>query len=335
MSITNTSMPLITVIVPVYNVENYIVKCIESIIGQTYKNLEVFLVDDGSTDGSGRICDEYAAKDDRIHVIHKENGGQSTARNLALLKAKGDLFGFVDSDDWIEPDMYEKLMTGFEQPDVDIVTCGYIEEYGEKKKLRKNQETIYTKTEALKALVRFSITSGIWNKLYKRELFDGIAFPEGKFYEDVAIMHLLIARARQVKVLGACLYHYIQRDGSVVHTVDAKKSLDYTDAALERYEFFKTNMPDFFEKNHDIVLRYTTQIIARLWRYWYKVKKEDKKLYAKEVRKLRDFVRKNVKLFGFKGWPAFMRFSSLFLHSDSRFSFAVFYGISELFGKKH
>ena len=332
MSITNTSMPLITVIVPVYNVENYIVKCIESIIGQTYKNLEVFLVDDGSTDGSGRICDEYAAKDDRIHVIHKENGGQSSARNLALSKAKGDLFGFVDSDDWIEPDMYEKLMAGFELPDVDIVMCGYyIEEYSEKKILRKNPEKIYSNREALEALVRIKICSNLWNKLYKRELFDGIAFPEGRFYEDTVVMHRLIARVRLVKVLDVCMYHHILRDRSTCHTVSAKMFFDYTDAALDRYDFLKENQAAFFEEEKSLILLSTLQRFSIFWRNWYKMKKDEKKRYAKEVRRLRDFARKNVGPFGIKGWPLFMRFSSLFLRNDSRFSFALYYGLNRLY----
>ena len=120
------SKPLISVIVPVYNVEQYLPKCIDSILAQTYENLEIILVEDGTKDSSGVICDEYAAKDARIRVIHKENGGLSSARNAGMEIARGEYFGFVDSDDWIEPEMYENLMALAQKYDADVFVKGYI-----------------------------------------------------------------------------------------------------------------------------------------------------------------------------------------------------------------
>ena len=165
---------LISVIVPVYNVEKYLEKCVSSIVNQTYKNLEIMLVDDGSTDSSGKMCDEFAKKDDRIKVIHKPNGGLSDARNSALKIAKGDYIGFVDSDDYIADDMFETLCDLMEDNNSDISIVSFYEIYNNKLiGVRDSKELEnMTKLEAMKELLIDSkIQSYAWNKLFKRELF--------------------------------------------------------------------------------------------------------------------------------------------------------------------
>ena len=179
---------LVSIIVPVYNVEKYLSKCIDSILAQTYKNLEIILVDDGSKDNSGTICDEYSKKDKRIKIIHKPNGGISDVRNHGLKIATGDYIGFVDSDDYIAEDMFETLVSLLEKNDADISIVSFYEYYnGKLIGVRENENVeIMNKVEAIKELlIDRKIQSYTWNKLFKKELFDGLQFPVGKNFEDI------------------------------------------------------------------------------------------------------------------------------------------------------
>ena len=169
---------MISVIVPVYNVEPYLRKCLDSIVNQTYRDLEILVIDDGSTDWCGKICDEYAGKDGRIRVFHTENRGLSCARNLGLDNARGEWIGFVDSDDWIETDMYEVLLKRAEETEADIVECGVLEEHPNR--TGKRQEYLVTGTEAVIMLIHRELSNAVWNKLWKKSCFDKIRFPEGR-----------------------------------------------------------------------------------------------------------------------------------------------------------
>lgn len=148
---------MISVIIPVYNVEPYLRKCLDSVVNQTYKELEIFIIDDGSTDGSGAICDEYVKADKRIRVFHTENRGLSCARNLGLDEVKGEWIGFVDSDDWIEPDMYEVLLTRAKETGADVVECSFIRLYPEKTIVRQKEELIISGKNAIHALFQQKI----------------------------------------------------------------------------------------------------------------------------------------------------------------------------------
>ena len=166
--------PKISVIVPVYKVEKYLDRCVESIVNQTYKNLEIILVDDGSPDNCPAICDAWANKDERIKVIHKENGGVSSARNRGIDAATGDYIGFVDSDDWIEPDMYELLADNAKKYDADISRCGYFVDWPDHIAQVGNggillYEDIERRCEMLRS---YHLVSALWNKIYRRELFE-------------------------------------------------------------------------------------------------------------------------------------------------------------------
>ena len=210
--------PKISVIVPVYKVEPYLRKCLDSIVNQTYRNLEIILVDDGSPDNCGAICDEYAAKDQRVRVIHKANGGLSSARNAALEIATGAYIGFVDSDDWIEVKMFEVLLSGLQTAGADISVCGHYEEYkSHRKEFTWPKQLVLDKERALEKLLQNDqMKNLVWDKLFCRNLFDNIRFPEGKTFEDMAIMHWLFLQAEKVVCLPNALYHYLQRSGSIV-----------------------------------------------------------------------------------------------------------------------
>ena len=204
----NLTLPKISVIVPVYNVENYISKCIESIINQTYANLEIIIVDDGSTDKSGDICNYYAKKDERIIHIHQENQGMSIARNNALDIAKGEYIGFVDSDDWIEPNMYYTLYDNAIAYDADISMCNfyYVYNSGQKSPYSNENDDIKVLDGIYKIAHNIRLSNNcIWNRLYKRHLFDDIRFPEWKTFEDVFIMHRVIDNANKLVLSSKCL----------------------------------------------------------------------------------------------------------------------------------
>ncbi len=238
--------PMISVIVPVYKVEPYLRKCLDSIVDQTYRNLEIILVDDGSPDNCGAICDEYAARDHRIIVIHKENGGVSSARNTGLAQAKGDWIGWVDSDDWVEPDMYEYLLENAERYDADIAVCSRAE-IDKGKKIFRGWEysVVLNREQGLKLLLENDLMQNYCcDKLFRAKLWDGILFPEGRTYEDIAVMHRLFERAERIVCLPEAKYNYFHRSGSIVSSVALKDRLAHYQAAQERYEELVGKWPE-------------------------------------------------------------------------------------------
>lgn len=234
----------LSIIVPIYNVEKYLKKCIKSILSQTYTNFELILVDDGSLDNCGAICDDYSKVDSRIQVIHKKNGGLSSARNAGLKIAVGEYVAFVDSDDWIEKNMYEKLFTEAKKNNGDIVQCKFLRTYKEDKKVnidKSNNIHIISNLEALNNLYneRYIETVVIWNKIYKRTLFDNITFPEGKIHEDEFTTHKLLYKANKVILIDEKLYYYRQTPNSIMNTKFNIKRLDRLEAIRQRMNFFK------------------------------------------------------------------------------------------------
>lgn len=229
---------LISIIVPVYNVEKYLEKCIESIINQTYKNLQIILVDDGSKDNSGKICDEFKLKDNRIEVIHKTNGGLSDARNAGLKIAKGDYIGFVDSDDYIEKDMFETLVGLIEKNNADISIVSFYEIYNNLIiGVRNSKELIeLSKIEAIRELlIDNRIQSYAWNKLFKKELFKDLEFPVNKNFEDIATTLLLFEKADKVVLYEEPKYYYQRRDDSIVGIRNYKTYKDYLDVIYNKF----------------------------------------------------------------------------------------------------
>lgn len=208
----------ISIIVPVYNIAKYLHNCLNSILVQTHKNIEVILVNDGSIDDSGKICDDYAKQDNRLVVIHKKNGGVSSARNAGLDMASGDYIGFVDGDDTIDDDMFELLLKNALGYQADISGCGYVMHQGEKQLLRygTNQTLVYKQQEGLKEFIHGRIIEpALWNKLYKKELFNEQRLNEEiHINEDFLLNYYLYKTAVCSVFEDVCKYHYIKRESS-------------------------------------------------------------------------------------------------------------------------
>ena len=231
----------ISVIVPVYKVEEYLCRCVDSIINQTYKNLEIILVDDGSPDGCGKICDEYAERDSRIKVIHKENGGPSSARNAGLDAVTGDYIGFVDSDDYIDPAMYEHMISFMQEHGADIVVCNYRDK-DDNSKLAKEEVTVLNQEEALnERLVTNAISDSSCDKLYKSELWFNARFPIDRMVsEDSAVIYKVIFRAQKVVGLNKPYYKVFEREDSLTHKAYSPKWVYTISTYEEMVEFFNS-----------------------------------------------------------------------------------------------
>lgn len=230
---------LISVIVPVYNIKGYIEKCIESLIGQTYSDLEIILVDDGSSDGSGQICDRYAEQDSRVMALHKENGGLSDARNYAIDRAHGDLLAFVDGDDWIHPQMYELMLGVMELQAADVVTCLFEQQNENFAKQSYEQSELNLKfLTGAEALSNIGIPLVVaWNKIYKKEIFDNIRYPKGKLHEDEYVIHRIFYKCRKIAVINKPLYFYTVRNDSIVSQMTSNRINNSLEAYTDRLEF--------------------------------------------------------------------------------------------------
>ncbi len=242
---------LISVIVPIYNVEQHLKKCLDSIYNQTYHNLEIILVDDGSPDNCGAICDEYAQKDSRIRVIHKKNGGLSDARNAGLDVMSGDYVAFVDSDDWIEPAMYETLLTNLKLYRADMSFGGVADDVEKDGKITTAKKSNYgaqpfseSSTDAMKRY--FCGSWAAWDKLYKAELFDGIRYPVGEINEDEAIVLQLLDRCKRVCYTNEVFYHYMKRvgSGSITTAAFSRKKIAWYDHCKHNLDFISNNYPE-------------------------------------------------------------------------------------------
>ena len=241
-------MPLISVIVPVYKVEKYLDRCVQSIVDQTYSNLEIILVDDGSPDNCGAMCDAWAEKDSRIKVIHKENGGLSDARNVGMAVASGVYMGFVDSDDYISPDMYQLLYDRMVADDADIAACGVemVFENGTlPRALTSSGSCVLNNAEAMEAVIRESwLKQPVWYKLYKTELIRDCLFPVGKYHEDVFWTWQAVARAEKVSVFDTPCYYYVQRSGSIMAERYTLRRLDAVEAKYQRHLYLQSARPE-------------------------------------------------------------------------------------------
>ena len=214
---------LISVIVPVYNVEKYLDRCVESLLGQTYRSLEIILVDDGSTDGCGAMCDGYTRRDSRVRVIHKRNGGLSDARNAGLAVASGSYIGYVDSDDWIEPDMYARMHQACAESDAQLAVCRYFSEYRDRTVSGGSGSVVPLSRDALLRIYigghdEYIIYNSVWSKLFRSDLVRGMVFPKGRNSEDIVYTTRAFCRAERAVYLDQCFYHYVlDREGSIMN----------------------------------------------------------------------------------------------------------------------
>lgn len=243
---------LISIIVPVYKVEKYLNRCIDSILNQTYKNLEIILVDDGSPDNCGKICDDYKKMDKRIKVIHKKNGGLSDARNFGIKIASGKYIGFVDSDDFISKEMYEKLYYLLKENKADISVISYkcfyeIDKVFDKKE-NINNVSVLSAEESMQYLFENSkIGNYAWNKLYKTSLFSDIEYPFGKKMEDLGTTYKLFNKCNRIAYCDIELYYYLQRQDSILHSTDAMFCNDKFELCYERFIYLKEKYPNLKE----------------------------------------------------------------------------------------
>ena len=284
---------LISVIVPIYNVEKYLNKCIESIINQSYSNLEIILVDDGSEDSSGIMCDSYILKDKRIKVIHKENGGLSDARNVGLDKAKGEYIVFIDSDDWIDEKMIEILYNIIKKNNSDISICDYFLAYNEEIQTQKEDIEIInlSNIEALKTI--YDKDLGVcmivaWNKLYKRNLFkDDIRYPYGKIHEDEFTTYKLLYKAEKISYTNQKMYYYRQRENSITSSFN-KKRLDCLEAFDERVKYMK-----YIVKNEYLYRKTLREYYGLIISIYFKYEK----FYGNDKKTLKELKKKSLKVF--------------------------------------
>lgn len=271
---------MISVVVPVYNVESYLKQCLESICRQSYTNLEILLVDDGSTDKSALLCDEFAKKDERIRVFHQENQGLSEARNTGMKYAGGSFLYFVDSDDWLEPDALARLVKTQKKQGADIVCGGYCISDGVTRRDCVCQSKEYTGEEGLFELCRDrEIKNYAWGKLYRRELFAGIEYPRGKLFEDIYTTYQVFMRSEKIVTDDYCGYDYRVRQEGISKQRDIRTAIARCEAQIERYR--KLERRDASIRNilqKQILSAYMALVMA----YW-SAGGTERKQYGKEL----------------------------------------------------
>lgn len=325
---------MISIIVPVYNVEPFLPQCIDSILRQTYRNLEILLIDDGSPDKCGRICDEYARADNRIRVFHTENNGLSAARNLGLREARGEYIGFVDSDDWIDSDMYEILLRHLEENKADVSACEMWVERKNRKSCHSGKRprfSIYKDKDAIRALILWGLHTYAWNKLYRRDCWTNIWFPEEHTFEDTATIHKVILNAHIVSFTSTPLYHYrMQNIGSITSNHSMGSLMDNWNTYYDRYVFL-SSLPEIKDDRQCLnkMIENLAQIIAKTWRWTGGVPQNERN--HEFLRMLSGYVHKNFPLFGFKNWGIYLRtsiFLSRYVNDDL---FALLYRLNRCF----
>lgn len=291
-----TEVPLISVVVPVYKVEKYLKKCVDSIIAQTYKNIEIILVDDGSPDSCPEICDEYAEKDSRVKVVHQQNGGLSAARNSGIKAAAGEYISFVDSDDFIQPLYIEQLFITARDSGAPVSMCSYsYDENGLNSEII-NDFKIYTAHDAVKEiLTEKAFTTSAWSKLYKTDLFGDILFPEGAIFEDYAAIPRIISKAGSAAYVDSKLYYYTVNTDSITKSFFSKKHMQYFEIADAVNAFIDSEYHDLLDCAYN---RDTSMAVA----YFRKISRSD---YNEKdvINELVARIRKGRKLFMKSSYP--------------------------------
>lgn len=276
----------VSVIVPIYNVEQYLRQCLDSIIKQTYKNIEIILVNDGSPDESGAIADEYKAKDERIKLIHKENGGLSDARNQGMKEATGEFTMFVDSDDWLNLSTIETMIHTCLHLKADVIQSAFYYTYQDKllidrRYLEKSKEPItLNRQELMSELVRNKYVKNFaWGKLYKTKLIKDIPFKKGVLFEDVFWAHQVMHRVKTYAILNDVFYYYRQRDDSIVSAY-SPRNLDMIQGLKERHTFIKRHYTTLTSESYKNILKMNLIHYHLLQRH---KEKDADKMHRKEI----------------------------------------------------
>lgn len=282
---------LISVIVAVYNIEKYIAKCITSIQNQTFTNLQIILVDDGSTDTSGKICDDFAQDDKRIHVIHRQNGGLSAARNTGMDVAKGDFIAFVDGDDWIDSTMYEVMVNQATIQQADLVACRYRCIYrhneidGSSGTITVFQKLNEMLIQYLKEEEAYLIQHAAWNKLYRRDLLSQERFPVGEWYEDIVFSARVISRVKCGVYVDTALYNYVcEREDSIMNAGMTKRIFTDRIPAYLKKEQFLNGLDD--KEPVNLHRYYFYKRLLLFYRDLYKKENKSLRSYQKLIRQI-------------------------------------------------
>ena len=281
--------PCVSVIVPVYKVAAYLPRCVDSILAQTWRNLEIILVDDGSPDECGSICDVYAEKDPRIRVIHKENGGLSSARNAGLDTASGEYIGFVDSDDWIEPEMYARMLALMEKYDAKMVCAGRYDVDGRTGERSvglcpEREECVSGETMAGRIFLWDHCDSSAWDKLYRRELFRQTRYPVGQVCEDMPVTYRLALSAERIALCDRPFYNYFHRPGSITTTRGISDKTFHESRNTEIiYPYIRKNYPSLEPQARFLRVR----TLSRLMLLLSQAEAADREKYAGEYKKAR------------------------------------------------
>lgn len=259
-------MNKISIVIPIYNVEKYLPQCLDSVINQTHQNLEIILVNDGSTDSCGEIGEEYAAKDPRIKVIHKENGGLSDARNAGIKVATGEYIAFIDSDDFVAVDFCEKLLETLLENTADVAECDFLAFENDRDLEKFSTDTkekieVFETEAALELLMKEYFKQTVWNKLYRREVLGDFEFPVGKINEDEFWTYKVFGNAKKIVKIPDVMYFYRQQEGSIMAQQYSIKRLDGLTALQERIDYMKENFPNL----ENLAIKIFS--FASLWHY--------------------------------------------------------------------
>ncbi len=296
---------MISVVVPVYKTEKYLPQCIESILAQSFEDFELLLVDDGSPDGSGAICDGYAARDGRIRVFHTENHGVSEARNTGIKESVGEYIAFCDSDDRVGRDWLRHMYGAAVASGAGICSGGMILEYTDRLAEIKGREGVFSANDAVRELLAEKFSVNVWNKLFRKDLFDNVEFPPGRSSEDVITTALLFEAADSVIGIPAADYFYRQRKNSSVSIYGMKQLADYWEVHLERFRRFSV-IPEIGgdPETYDRLLMFCGGAASKLWRWAWGTGDNGKNELLANARK---FVREMIPRKRAKGWPAHIR----------------------------
>jgi glycosyltransferase involved in cell wall biosynthesis len=259
----------VSIIVPIYNVEKELSRCIDSLLKQSYINIEVILIDDGSTDSCSELCDRYVVIDSRLRVIHRENGGLSAARNSGLDVVTGKYIAFVDADDWVAEDFIETLVTNMEREDADISIVGYtmIWDDGRKRRFSSDKQYyVFERDEAIRELlIHKKFQCMVCQKMYKAEIFNKLRFPEGKLYEDVAVGLPSFLLCNKVVCCGKSKYFYYQRSGSIVNSKFSRKKLYFLDCCKQIIQYSDSIDGKYDMEAHSYYLRGIMMILLQIY----------------------------------------------------------------------
>lgn len=327
---------MISVIVPVFRVEQYLPKCLDSVCNQTFRDLDIILIDDGSPDRSGEICDAYAVRDPRIRVFHTENRSLSCARNLGIEKALAigsEYLVFVDSDDWLELEMIEKLHNLAVRTSAEVTACGAVLEYANQSvpvpfKTCEYRAEGDCNAEALIALMNGGIREEVWNKLWRTECFQTIRFPAKWKYQDIGTIFLVIEQTKLVACTKWCGYHYNIYRGSSCRSYVPKDLTYEWFAHHRRYSHFKdvTSKHVSEDKKKAILgleLQKVAIAISRYWAWEITFSKDEKQEYACYIEEMCSFSKEHISLFGERSWPTKLRFMAFLTHYNTTPAFAA------------